>query len=209
MYVVRGLMRYRDIERHSYLEMWNVMPDGRRYFSRRPVVEGNFFATRRSSDGWQQFELPFNLMGTKPSSVTLEINVIMPPGKGIIELSGLTICDIQTTAWFDQRTGNMLGAWLGVSIGLFGGLFGCLAGFLVPRGKGRRLVMGMFIFAVFIGITLLLVGILALCLGQHFYVWYPFMLCGGITVLVFPGCFMAIKKQYAQSELRKMQALDV
>ena len=131
-YVVRGLIRYRDIERHSYLEMWNVMPDGRRYFSRRPVVvEGNIFSTRRSSGGWQQFELPFNLMGTKPSLVTLEINVIMPPGKGTIELSGLTISDIQPTEWFDSRTAGLWGGLLGSAIGCYAGLFSLLYIFLV------------------------------------------------------------------------------
>ena len=102
-----------------------------------------------------------------------------------------------------------IGATLGVACGIYGGLFGCLAGFLVPRGKGRRLVMGMFVVAIVIAIVLLLVGILTLCLGQPFYMWYPLILCGGILLLAFPSCFMAIKRQYDQFEQRKMQALDV
>jgi hypothetical protein len=34
IYVVRGRVQYRDVEGIAYLEMWNVLPDGRRFFSR-------------------------------------------------------------------------------------------------------------------------------------------------------------------------------
>jgi len=33
-YVVRGRVQHRDVEGTAYLEMWSLMPDGSRYFSR-------------------------------------------------------------------------------------------------------------------------------------------------------------------------------
>ena len=204
MYVVRGLIQHRDIERNPMLEMWNAMPDGNRYFSRQPV-RGPWV---NKTDGWREFTLPFNLMNHKPESVAIEINVVMP-GKGTIELKDLTISDIATLEWFDKRTANTIGAIMGVSAGLYGGLFGCLAGFLVPRGKGRKLVFGMLVFIIVFGGFLLSIGLLALLLGQPFHVWFWFAFAGGLALIIFPPQFFVIKKGFEQFEQRKMQALDM
>ena len=201
MYVVRGKVQYRDIEGNPYLEMWNIMPDGNRYFSRLQVMEP--WAGRKS--GWRKFELPFNLLHHKPELVTLEINVVMP-GKGTIELSELTVSD--QSLWFSGPTGGVLGGVLGTVLGLCGAVTGCLCGFLVPRGKGRRLIFGLFLFWTMMGVVTLIIGVSALCLGQPYHVWYPFVLCGGLFLFLVPHTFFAIKKGYAQAELRKMQALD-
>jgi len=40
MYVVRGRVQYNDVEGVAYLEMWNVMPDGSRFFSRTLAEQG-------------------------------------------------------------------------------------------------------------------------------------------------------------------------
>jgi len=205
IYVVRGRVQYRGVERTAYLEMWNVMPDGSRYFSRTLAEHGTMRKIQGSSD-WRVFELPFNLMGHKPESVTLEINVVMP-GKGTIELTELTVSDLPT-GWFPGYMSGIIGGLGGTFWGCYGALFGILAGFLVPRGKGRRLLTGMLIFAVVMGIIQLVIGILALCLGQPYHVWFPFVLLGGLLLFIFPGVFSGIRKQYEQAELRKLQALD-
>jgi len=218
MYVVRGLVRYSDVEGDAYLEMWNIMPGGNRFFSRALGNAGPVRKIQGSSD-WREFALPANLMHLKPESVTLEINVVMP-GKGTIELKELTVSELTASdfralliAGFGNRMaiipGVLLVVFLVVAAGIWGALFGCLAGSLVPRGKGRKLLTRMCIISIAVGIISLSFGILALCLGQSYYVWLPFTLFGIIFVFVFSCCFPAIKKQYEQFEQRKMQALDV
>lgn len=210
IYVVRGRLCYENVEGVAYLEMWNILPDGSRYFSR---TLGDFGTMKKISgtSGWREFELPFNLMDAKPESVTLEINVFMP-GKGKIQLSGLTVSDLQTSAaseWFNGRTGGVVGGVLGCLGGLYGALVGCLCGFLVPRGRGKRWVMGLVLLGTVMGAVSLLFGLSALLIGQPYHVWYPFLLTGGIIVCLFPFLFVTINKEYAKVELRRMQALDL
>jgi hypothetical protein len=221
MYVVRGRVRYSDVEGTAYLEMWNGMPDGSRYFSRTLAEHGTMRNIQGSSD-WREFELPFNLMELKPESVTLEINVVMP-GKGTIELKEFRVSDLPVIAtgevsnlltpatkeWFDGRTAGMVGGILGSAIGLFGALIGCLCGaYLIPRGKGRRLTAGLLWFGIILGVLLLVTGLTALCLGQPYHVWCPFI-SPGILMLILNPVFLAwLPHIYAQVELRKIQALD-
>jgi hypothetical protein len=210
-YVVRGQVQYRDVEGTAYLEMWNVMPDGKRYFSRTLEERGTMRPIQGSSD-WRYLDLPFYLMDYRPESVTLEINVVMP-GKGTIELTDLSVRDMLIFLpgggeWFDVRTSGIIGATLGTLGGCFGALIGILCGFLVPRGKGRRLVLGMIVFIFIMGVIHLVIGISALCHWQPYHVWYPFVLTGGLLVVIPPIAFSAIRKQYEQAELRKLQALD-
>ncbi len=210
IYVVRGRVQYQNVEGIAYLEMWNILPDGSRYFS-RTLGEYGTMQKIQGTSGWREFELPFNLMDQKPGTVTLEINVVMP-GKGTIELSGITVSDIQTSVageWFSSRMGGMAGGILGSLAGIYGGLVGGLSGFLVPRGKGRRWITGLFIFGAIMGVLQLAFGLTALILGQPWHVWYPFVLVGGLLAVILTSSLLSINKAYAQVELRKMQALDM
>ena len=206
-YAVHGLVQYRDVEGTAYLEMLNIMPDGSRYFSR---TLGWYGPTRKiqGNSGWRKFELPFNLMQSKPESVTLEINVVMP-GKGTIEVSELTVSDSYSNEWFNGSTAGWIGGLAGSAVGIYGALFGCLAGFLVPRGKGRSLLIAMVALGFAVGIASLLVGIFAVFSGQPYHVWYGFTLIGGLLVFILPVAFSTIGKQYDQFEQRRMQALDM
>ena len=213
VYVVRGNVRYENVEGAAYLEMWSVMPDGSRYFSR---TLGEFGAMRKiqGMSAWRKFELPFNLMDAKPESVTLEINVVMP-GKGSIELKGLTVGDPRQTVrgmrgveWWSNSKMELVGSFLGSALGLFGALIGCLGGILAPQGKGRRFVMSLLVFSVVTGIVLLIAGLTALCLGQPYHVWYPLVMSGGICVVVVMFIFPALRRSYAQAERRRIEALD-
>ena len=204
IYVVRGKVRYRDVEGIAYLEMWNVFPDGRRYFSR---TLGAYLPKQHitGTSGFRDFELPFNLMENKPESVSLEINVVMP-GKGKIELSSLTI----------SETGNnfaitvALGGILGGVVGLYGALLGSVAGILIPLGKGRKYVDGLFLFGFIGGAIMLIFGIAAFVFGQPYGVYFPLTFIGVDLMILLPILYYtAIKKAYEQVELRKMQAMDV
>lgn len=212
IYVVRGKVRYENVEGIAYLEMWNILPDGRRFFS-RTLGEYGTMQSIRGTSGWRDFELPADLTGVPlPESMTLEINIVMP-GKGSIKVSAMTISDISTGIageWFSSRTSGIVGGILGGGVcGTFGAVFGIVAGLLVPRGKGRRWVMGLLLFGLVMGAVQLVFGLVVLCIGQPWHVWYPFVLCGGILVVVTLSAVPAIRKGYEQAELRKMQALDV
>jgi len=231
-YVVRGKVRYNNVEAAAYLEMWNVMPDGSRYFSRTLAEHGTMQKIQGTSD-WREFVLPFNLMEHRPEAVTLEINVVMP-GKGTIELSELSVSDyyelapttgfmgsIQThptvlisvdnpqprptAEWFNAR---LFGEVLAIFWVFYGALFVMLYCFLLPRGRGRRLVLGLIAFAAVVGVIVLVAGITALLCGQPFRIWFWFIHLGSITTLLFTVGFFVIRYQYKQAELRKMQALD-
>jgi hypothetical protein len=210
IYIVRGRVQYRDVEGTAYLEMWTVMPDGSRYFSRTVEEYGPAKKIQGTSD-WREFELPFNLMEHKPESVTLEINVVIP-GKGTIELAGLTVSDIQTSVaseWFDARTGGIFATASGIFWGCYGALIGIIGGFLASRGKGRRLVAGMFLFAIAMGVIYSVIGIAALLCGQSFRIWWLFIFSGGILLSVSLFVYLtAVRTMYKQVEQRKMQALD-
>ena len=212
VYVVRGRVRYQNVEGDAHLEMWNVMPDGSRYFSRTMMDIGSMQKIQGTSD-WRVFELPFNLMDSRPESVTLEINIVMP-GKGTIEVSGLTIGDAQRggrqgSEWWDKRKGGILERIIGSVVGIFGGLIGCLVGIFAPRGKGRKWIFGLVIFGIVTGFALLMIGVVALCLAQPRHVWYPFVICGGVMSFGSAGVLLIIRRAYALVERRRMEALDL
>ena len=203
-YIVRGKVRYEDVEGIAYLEMWNVFPDESRYFSRTLSAYGSTKHITNTS-GFRDFELPFNLMENKPESVTLEINVVMP-GRGKIELSGLTISETDNNFAITVALGGILGG----AVGLYGALLGSVAGILIPLGKGRKYVDGLFLFGFIGGAIMLIFGIAAFVLGQPYGVHFPLTFIGIDLMILLPILyFTAIKKAYEQVELRKMQAMDV
>src|SRR6266571_1779183 len=74
-YVVTGRVRYVGVEGRGYLEMWNLFPDGQRFFSRTLGTEGTLAALSGGS-GWREFELPFDPGTQTPSR--LEVNLVLP-----------------------------------------------------------------------------------------------------------------------------------
>ena len=141
------------------------------------------------------------------------------PGKGTIEVTGLTVSDTITIGPLDipvpselipapTRTNVRLGVVVGLLSGCYGGLFGVLCGVLVPRGKGQRLLYGMTFLGFVMGVIFLTAGLTAMLCGQPYHVWHLSVLAGITLILGFPVFFLIIRRQYAQVELRKMQALD-
>ena len=156
---------------------------------------------------WRDFRIPFALGGAKLESVAPYITVTIH-GKGTVEIKGLDVYTDSEIEWFNQCASNTILNWGGAIGGCFGGLIGVLC-FLVSRGKGRRLMTGLLVFGITTGAILLAAGLVALCLGQPYHVWYPFVLGGGIPVLALSYVFWAVRRGYKYSELRKMQALDM
>jgi multidrug transporter EmrE-like cation transporter len=107
--------------------------------------------------------------------------------------------------WFDA---NMY-AWIpGTLLGVLGGLWGSLCGMLIPRGKGRALVIGSAALFLVVSVALLALAIYALTQGQPYGVWYGLGLPGLIGSILF-GMFLPMsQRMYTMVEQRKLHARD-
>jgi hypothetical protein len=109
--------------------------------------------------------------------------------------------------WFDPNT---FGTWYGAIGGGVGGtLIGCLgglAGYLGPRGKGRRLVLGSMLVCAGLGVVQLGFGLVALSTGQPYGIWYPLLLIGTLMAVLMGGLFPMIRLRYSQAEHRRLEA---
>ena len=104
---------------------------------------------------------------------------------------------------------GMVGGILGSMIGILGGIVGTLAGGFVPRGKAKRLTLGVNTFAFVLSFTSLVVGIIAYLSGQPYGVWYGFGLCGLLGTVGFGSGFWVILKRARDAELRKSMSEDL
>jgi hypothetical protein len=107
--------------------------------------------------------------------------------------------------WFSPMWSFLPGTLLGVCVGFLGAMVGILA----PRGKAKPMVMGFYFGMLILSVILLLVGLVAICVGQPYHVWYALLLGGLIGSLVLGCNFWTIKNVYAQAEHRKMQAREL
>ena len=210
-YKLRGKIKYDNVEtigadRCGYVEMWNHFPDGGMYFTRTLATAGPLARLEGTSD-WRIIELPFQSQpGKLPNK--LIVNVILP-GKGTATLGSLTLMSWDGTLssageWWSERMSGLVGGIGGSVIGIIGGLVGLLAGF----GVARQLVMRLSVVVIVLGGVGLVVGVVALCLGQPWYVYYPFLLGGFLCVVVFGGNLPTLRKRYDALEMRRMAAMD-
>lgn len=109
-------------------------------------------------------------------------------------------------AWWSPEVAGWMGGIGGSFLGLLGGVLGGLAGVLAPRGQGRRLVLGLMSAIVVVAAAVLLVGIVAVILGQPYAVWYPCLLFGVIGTGVFGVLIPVIRKRYRHAEQRLLEA---
>ena len=109
--------------------------------------------------------------------------------------------------WFEPNRW----AWLpGTLFGCTCGLFGALVGILAPRGKARRLVLGLGWLLFGIAAVFLVLGLVALKAGQPYGVWYGLIL-PGVQGTVLLGLLMplVVVRAYRQAESRRIQAEDI
>jgi uncharacterized membrane protein HdeD (DUF308 family) len=59
------------------------------------------------------------------------------------------------------------------------------------------------------GVVTFVAGAVAWTRGQPYAVYYPLLLVGGISAVVFTTTLPALRKRYEARELRRMRALDV
>lgn len=210
-YALVGKIKYQDVTGDGYLEMWNYFGD-EPYFSRTLAPAGGLAKISGSSD-WREVTVPFHAgKGLTPDRISLKFVV---PGGGEVWLSSLALQEydehymhepsgLHPGAWWDDAGGGMVGGILGSLLGCLGALVGVLAG----RRAARPLVMGLMWFAVALGTGLLIAGLVALAFSQPYAVYYPLLLCGIVTTLVFGLLLPNVRHRYQMLELRKMESLD-
>lgn len=111
--------------------------------------------------------------------------------------------------WWSAEQANELGGWVGAGVGIVGGLFGSAMGLLIPRGKGRSFMIPAHVAITFAGVAMLIVGVIALAMSQPFHVYFPLLLCGGITAISL-GCLLPVTLNgYRASERRRMDACSL
>ena len=203
-YSIHGRVRYTDVAGTGYLEMWSNFADGGRYFTRTLAASGPMAALTGTSD-WRPFELPFFLEGAA-TPTRLEVNAVLP-GKGSVEIGPLELIRLAGPAgeaWVPDRAVGVIGALLGTATGLLGGLIGVL----VSRNRGRRLVLPAMTAATVGGVALVVGAVIAVGAGQPANVVLLLLVPGAVLATAFGVALPAVRRAYAQAELRRMRAMD-
>lgn len=201
-YLIEGTVRYEGVEPAGYLEMWSFFADGGAYFSRTLAEDGPSAGLVGASPR-RTFEVPFVLNGSAGPE-RIEFGVVLPDA-GTVWVGPLTLGQVaSSTAWWSERRAAQIGATLGVLAGLSGAVIGMLGG----QRRGRRLVEGLLVGGIAIGVGALLAAGIALVSSQPRYVWYPLVLVGVILTVVDGALLPALRRNYAAAELQRIRALD-
>ena len=205
-YALEGQVRHEDVEGGAYLEMWTVLPDGGRYFTRTLASSGPL-GTISGTSAWRPFALPFDLNETRPSHVTVEINLVMP-GPGLVELGPLRLVNLSpepgARAWWSSQAAG----WIGGGLGSFIGLAMALAGVLAGRGLARPVVKATLAAVFAVGLASLSGGTVAAFSSQPYAVCYPLILLGTIATVLPAALGVKLKRHWQAVELRRIQAMD-
>lgn len=112
--------------------------------------------------------------------------------------------------WFSEQMAGVVGGAIGTFLGVvYGGGVGGIGGMLAGAGRARRLVLGMCISGIVVGLGLTLTGVVALILGQPWHVALAFG-PGGLLIAVILGVMYPFMRAfYAQAEQRKLDAAAI
>jgi len=209
-YAIRGEVRYDNVS-SGYLEMGNHFADGKYYYTRTLAVLGPMRGLQGSSD-WRPFVLPFYLKDEPRRPIRLVVSVVASPGARV-ELSPLVLEEYDegedplgmTPRWWWTARQAQLGG--GIAGSVLGVLFAVLS-WLAYRGRARRFVLTVMRVTVGIGILFLVLGVFAGLSSQPYGVAFPPSLTGILFTVIPLARLPAVRRQYEQQELRKMEALD-
>jgi hypothetical protein len=212
LYMLKGTIRYENVEPAGYVEMWSHFPGGGAYFTRTLADEIGPMQKLAGTHNWRDLALPFQ---SKPGMLPekLVVNVVLP-GKGKVFLTNLTLTKLEAPeeqrsagvpgAWWSDRGAGWIGGLGGAAVGIMGAIVGTLCGV----GVGRQLCFGLAVAAIAVCALCLAAGIVAVTTGQPYHVYYPLFLLGIIGVTVFGFNLPTIRKRFDAIELRRMTALD-
>lgn len=202
-YVVRGKVKYEDVAGDAYLELWNDFGEKGQYFSRSLSDWGGMKKITGTSK-WRAFELPFF---AEPGMVpkTLYFNVVMP-GKGTITVTEPVVVLLKPSKsmWWTNQQGGLVGGIAGSLFGILGALIGVIAG----QPKLRFLLVPLHVVGITFGAISLVIGIVAVSLGQPYHVYYPLLLLGVLPLIILPITLATTTRVRMDGEVRKMKAID-
>ena len=91
-YVVTGRMKYEKVAKQGYLEMWNVFPDGKQYFTRTLADEGPM-ARIMGNSSWRDLALPFDASGSSDRPARLVVQLVLT-SNGAVDIGPLDLKDM-------------------------------------------------------------------------------------------------------------------
>lgn len=180
-WLVRGRVRYEDVEGEAFLETINTV-DGREYFSRTLSKSGPS-AVITGTSGWRNIVIPFDASRSGRSPTKVVLNVVLP-GRGTVHLGEMALVDgaYATRALFSP---NEAGIYFGIAGALFGILAG-LMGTLAGRGASRAAVMTLWSLLMASALVALAFGLGTAAIRQPWFVTGPLIGLGllGAAVLI-------------------------
>ena len=108
--------------------------------------------------------------------------------------------------WWSEQAAGLIFGIAGSVGGVLGGLLGAAAGALIPQGRGKPLVYGLFGTLVILAIASVALGLWALVGGQPRHVWMPPLLVGGVTLVSILPSGLCLPRWYRQAEQRRLEA---
>jgi hypothetical protein len=111
----------------------------------------------------------------------------------------------EVKAWWTDRDAGWVGGITGIVVGTVFAAIGILCGLGVARKVCLFLLIAMFI----LGVSSLVVTVIALIRSQPYAVYYPPLLTGLLCTPMATILFFQSNWQYKQRELRKMNAMDI
>ena len=192
------------------------MPEGQ-YFSRTLGDSGEMGKITGTRD-WRNFTLPFDPTGASSPPTRLEINLILP-GHGTVYLTPVKLVrysggfssagetSVNATAdngWWSPEIAPWIGGIGGPLIGCLGGLLGWLS----QKGIARRIVLTTWKCCIVFGIACLMATVIALVVGQPWYVTMPLTVFGVVCTGIFGIIWPAARKRYDEFEIRRMTSMD-
>ena len=108
--------------------------------------------------------------------------------------------------WISQKT---LGLLIMVIFIPLGPIVGTLGGYFVPRGKVKKLTLGILITGIVLASILFLFGLIALLFGQPRSVWLMSGFFGLDLILCLGISFWVIRKRIRDVELRQLMSEDL
>lgn len=110
--------------------------------------------------------------------------------------------------WWTAQQAGIIGGIGGAAIGMVGAAIGSMS-FLIVRGKGKPVIVGVMASMVLLGVVLLVAGVVAAVQGQPKHVYYPLLLGGFIASCVFGTLTPVVVMRYRAAEVRRLQAEEL
>jgi hypothetical protein len=111
--------------------------------------------------------------------------------------------------WWTAQQAGLIGGVAGSVVGIMGGLLGTIAGIYAPQGKLKGLVYGLTATIIGAGGISLITGIVALLLGQPYFVYYPLLLIGSVCVISLGSLVPVIRLRYREADHRRLEAEEI